>query len=116
MGWGDFANWAHAAVLLQGVVQIEPGRIIFFSGLLGILYFSPNVSRVHFETGRIGDGYSCCLAKGGLHSVGPVDFVCKHWPPFGRRLAAAAMWVNNRPHLPKRVVCFWAGVVGRRWW
>ena len=76
------------------MVQIEPGRIIFFSGLLGILYFSPNVSRVHFETGRIGDGYSCCLAKGGLHSVGPVDFVCKHWPPFGRRLAAAAMWVE----------------------
>ena len=93
-GGGDFAVWAHAAVLLQGVVQIEPGRIIFFSGLLGILYFSPKVSRVHFETGRIGDGYSCCLAKGGLHSVGPVDFVCKHWPPFGRRLAAAAMWVN----------------------
>ena len=23
---------------------------------------------------------------------------------------------NNRPQLPKRVVFFWAGVAGRRWW
>ena len=44
------------------------------------------------------------------------SFVCRHWPPFGRRLAAAAMWVNSWPQLPKRVVCFWAGAVGRRWW
>ena len=31
--------------------------------------------------------------------------LCKHWPPFGRRLAAVAMWVNNMPQLPKRGLC-----------